>query len=183
MPSASIRTTTPICNSLCHRSRLVVRVRTTAPRHRATRSRSTRSRSGLRMAMAATAGASCRPLNISRTMPAATVACDTGSIRMKLPVQPVGVIGIEKQRARGLHVDHADAVELEGGSRLGIERLHVHAMPDGGDPGLDRLRSVLEQIASWPGSSGWAFIQTSAAAEVRRQPPAAGGRQRASLRG
>ncbi len=42
--------------------------------------------------------------------------------------QTIVEIGVEKQRARGLNVHNADAVEFQGGGRLAIQRLHVHAM-------------------------------------------------------
>ena len=59
----------------------------------------------------------------------------------------MGGVGIQKQRTGGLDFDHADAVELERGGRLGIEGLHVHAVADVFDPGLDRLRSVFQEVA------------------------------------
>ena len=52
---------------------------------------------------------------------------------MKLPVVRLIGVRIQKQGASGLHLHHANAVELERGCLLVLQGLHVDAMPDGPD--------------------------------------------------
>ncbi len=104
-PSDSIRTTTPICNSCLQQIAIGWCGCAPLPRRpRAVRSRAGAAAQGCGWRWPPRCSSPARPLKISRTMPAATVACDTGSIRMKLPVRRWSVVGVEKQRPRGLHV-------------------------------------------------------------------------------
>ena len=182
-PSASIRTTTPICNNCCNRCRFA----RTGAHHFHAWLRAVRFRA---CAAAPGCGWRWRPRCSRPGRPLRHLTDHSGGYgRVRYGVDQdeasgvaVGVIGVQKQRTSGLHFHHADAVELERCGRLGIERLHVHAMLDGRYPGLDRLRGMLQQVAL-ARIERLGIHPDQGGGESSPPPPAAGGRPRASLPG